>query len=136
MNKLEALKKAFEAQGMSSMLPRLAHSSWCTTQIGSAYEPSKEHLDELYTSHVAPASQTGAPGNSAKAEGYMKLWYSLTAELGEKVFPFEDWIKVNPESPRWAEWIEEAIMIENIYRSNPEKWLMDFRSKLSNSEKN
>jgi hypothetical protein len=136
MNKLEALKKAFEAQGMPEMLSRLAHSSWCSSQMGTAYQPSREQLDSLYTEHVASVPQGSSLGNSAKAEGYMKLWHSLTAEMGAKVFPFEDWIRTNPESPRWAEWIEEGIMIENIYRSNPEKWLMDFRAKLSNSERN
>jgi hypothetical protein len=136
MNKLEALKKAFGAQGMTDMLPRLAHSAWCTAQMGSTYQPSTEQLDKLYAEYVASVPESNAMTNPVKAEGYMKLWYSLTAELGEKVFPFEDWIKSNPESPRWAEWIEESIMTENIYRTNPEKWLMDFRAKLSGGEKN
>jgi hypothetical protein len=129
MNKLEALKKAFEAQKMSDMLPKLAHNSWCATQMGNSYQPSAEQLDDMYVTLVSHGTSS-APGDKSKAEGYMKLWYSLT-EMGTQVFPYEDWLKTNPESERWAEWIEEAIMIENIYRSNPEKWLTDFRTKLS-----
>ena len=129
MNKLEALKKAFEAQKMSDMLPKLAHNSWCATQMGNSYQPTAEQLDDLYVTLVSHTTGS-TPGDRSKAEGYMKLWYSLT-EIGAQVFPYEDWIKTNPESERWAEWIEEAIMIENIYRSNPEKWLTDFRTKLS-----
>ena len=129
MNKLEALKKAFEAQKMGDMLPKLAHNSWCVTQLGNSYQPAAEQLDSLYVTFVSHKANS-TPGDKRTAEGYMKLWYSL-AEIGSKVFPYEDWLKTNPESERWAEWIEEAIMIENIYRSNPEKWLTDFRTKLS-----
>jgi hypothetical protein len=145
MSKLETLKKAFQDQGMIEMLPRLAYNSWCALELGRSYYPSIDMLDDLYTGFVSGVLANLGSGKTPvyleqdeigvgpekrfTAEGYMKLWYSLT-ELGSQTYPYDEWVKENSESEKWAEWIEEAILKENAYKLNPEKWLVEFRESL------
>ena len=139
--KLKQLKEAFKNNKVS--LEKLAYHSWCANKLGKLFKPTISQLDDLYTGFVSgslvnlgsgkiPEYLDGlGPEIRYSNEGYTKLFYSL-CELGTLEFTFEDWQLENPESEDWAIYIEDAIKLETIYNSNPEKWLIEFRLKISN----
>jgi hypothetical protein len=141
MSKLKKLKKAFEDNAMSEMLPMLAHNSWCSLELGKSFYPSIDQLDDLYCGMVAGVLGNLGSGKTPEyvpdlgpdpkdrhsEENYMKLYYCLSYEFGGQAFPREEWLVNHPESEDWAVWIEKALAQENVYKSNPEIWLGNLR---------
>ena len=148
-SKLERLKEALEYQKMLEWLPKLAHNSFCTIELGNSYYPTIEQIDDLYTGFVSgvignlgsgktPTKIEGIGPSSEEEsnEGYIALWYSLTQDLGSSTYPFEEWVQQNPESEKWVDYIIAATDIENEYKLDPEKWLTELKMKIRNEQRN
>ena len=144
MTKLEKLKEAFKDHE-DGMLEYLAYHSWCTLELGKSYRPTIDMLDDLYCGFVSGVMYNLGSGKTPEymdeigpspeerhsKESYSKLWFELI-HLGKITYEKEEWLLKNPESEEWAKWIEEALILENSYNQNPEKWLIEFRNQLIN----
>ena len=143
---MESLKLIKEAMGeRAEDLPRFVHFSWCIKELGKSYKIKSDELDDLYTGLVSGVIGNLGSGKDPEFvkelsslqendrfsnESYLKLFYCMV-EYGRYLHPFDEWIKTNPESDTWVDYVTEASEIESIYEKDPEKWLAEFRIEIS-----
>tara|TARA_R110000772_G_C13310268_1_gene440118 strand:- start:33325 stop:33771 length:447 start_codon:yes stop_codon:yes gene_type:complete len=139
MSKLEILKKTCEDNGLP--LSYLAHKSFLTTELCKSFHPTVDMLDDLYCALVGgvicnigkgrtPMYMEGigpTPEERHTMERYEMLRNEITYMLGEHAYPYEKWLKKNPESDKWVELIELANKDDEAFKDNPEKWLLELR---------
>ena len=123
----------------------LVYYSFLAISLGNAIFPTVEQLDDLYTGLVSGVLGNLGRGKTPEIidelstvnaedrhtiDSYMKLYYSLTMDYGSHAISREEFFGKNPESDNWVIWVESAFEQEEIYRSNPEKWLLNLRNKI------
>ena len=128
---------------MEFPLSKLAYYSWCINQLGETYTVTVEQLDDLYCGFVSGVLYNLGSGKTPEymqevgpsqeerfsPNLYKNLWNSLI-EIGTHIYPYDRWVEENPESEKWADYIESGLLKENEFNSDPEKWLISFRKKL------
>ena len=143
MSKLQKLKDTLIKKDSIENLPLLAHCCYCILELGNSYKPTVEQLDDLYaglvsgivfnlgSGKVPEVLEDFGPEDKHSEDCYRNLWFCLTMELGFSVYPSEQWFEDHPESDEWADLIERGLALEIEYFSDPEKWLIAFRQKIS-----
>lgn len=142
MTNLEMLKQTMGDQ--SDQLPQFVHFSWCITQLGKGYTVPVDMVDDLYTALVSGPIGDDIDPEKLNAFGglfpteeekfsdisYMKFFHCL-AEMGTQIFPLETWLKDNPESELWADYVAEGSEVVVQFEGDKEKWIKEFKEKMS-----
>ena len=144
MENLEALQLLKEQFTDPTELPGFVHFSWCIKELGKSYKINPNDMDDLYTGLVSGVIGNLGSGKDPQfieelsslkenerftMDNYMKLFYCMV-EYGRYLNPLEEWLKDNPESGKWMEYVVEATELSEEYQKDPEKWLIGFRSNM------
>lgn len=142
MTNLEMLKESMGDQ--LDQLPQFVHFSWCITQLGGGYTVPVGMVEDLYTALVSGPTDDAIDPDKLNAFGglfpteeekfsdiaYMKFFHCLV-EMGTKIFPFEEWVKNNPENEAWADYVTVGSEVVVGFEEDREKWIKDFKEKMS-----
>ena len=124
---------------------RFVHFSWCIKELGVSYKINPNDMDDIYTGLVSGVIGNLGSGKTPEfieelssmkederfsKESYMKLFYCMV-EYGRHLNPYEEWVVKNPESDEWINYILEATELSSSYEEDPEKWLLEFRHKMT-----
>lgn len=125
-------------------LPQFVHFSWCITKLGEAFTVPVEMVDDLYTAIVSGPQEGKESSDELNAFGgpypteeekfsdlaYLKFFHALVG-IGVSVFPFEQWIKDNPESEAWADFVSDGSDVVIQYEEDRDKWISQFKEKMA-----
>jgi hypothetical protein len=141
MSKLEAIKKTCEDNDLE--FEKFVHASFLTVELGNSFKPTVDMIDDLYCGLVGgvmcnlgrgktPMLMEGV-GPDAEDIHTLESWEKLRSELiyslGNKAYPFDDWIKENKQSEDWVDIINSATKIDEDFKADPNKWCVDLRNK-------
>ena len=139
MNKLEKIKE--ECDRNSIDLSRMVWISYLTVELGKSYKPTIDQLDDLYSVLVGGVLSNLGRGKIPEymegigpkeeerntLDSWRKLRNTLIYDFGGLCYPYEKWIKENPESEGWVDLIGLSMEMEEEFERDPNKWAVDLR---------
>jgi hypothetical protein len=130
-------------------LPNFIHFSWCTVELNNANTSllTVEMLDDLYCGLVSgvlcnlgsgktPEYMDGVGPSEEERftkERYEIVWFELIGLICS-ANPIEQWLIAHPESEQWIDYLDEGMKLQIQFDENPEQWLVNFRTKLSQKQ--